>query len=481
MNSLTIGKRLTLCFGGMIALLILVGVLWSLSVSELSSALRSTVQFTGKKVEMANQISVSVVGMIAAQRSVLLAHLTGDSAELKSFEEQFSTSAKTVEQTLVELQPMLETPRGKKAVTDMRENLATWVESYVEMKRLCDAGELKSANRVRIDRSRTPSKVVLAASKSLSQAGRDIMATADENGASLSSRSHWIAIILIAVSLAAGVFVALLIHHIIRGLQQIIGKLDRGAENLGTVAAQITTASQSLADGASEQAASLEETSASGTGINAMARKNTESACAAAVLVTRSGEHFEAANRSLAHTVAAMDEINSHSTKISKIIKTIEEIAFQTNILALNAAVEAARAGEAGLGFAVVADEVRSLAQRCTQAAKDTAVLIEESVVKSRDGKLRVDEVAVANCSVTEEALKLRSLVEEVRGGSEDQARGFDEIAKAITRMGQVTQGAAANAEETAAAAVQLNSESEALNGVVRQLTAMVGGGRKAG
>ena len=134
--------------------------------------------------------------------------------------------------------------------------------------------------------------------------------------------------------------------------------------------------------------------------------------------------------------------------KIAKIIKVIDEIAFQTNILALNAAVEAARAGEAGMGFAVVADEVRSLAQRCAQAAKDTAALIEESILKSGDGKGKVDQVTTAIRTITADTTSVKTLVEEVSLASQEQARGIQQIGKAIVQMEQVTQSTAANAEE---------------------------------
>jgi methyl-accepting chemotaxis protein/methyl-accepting chemotaxis protein-1 (serine sensor receptor) len=193
--------------------------------------------------------------------------------------------------------------------------------------------------------------------------------------------------------------------------------------------------------------------------------------------VTRSRQEFIEANQTLTRTVVAMGEIAAQSGKISKIIKVIDEIAFQTNILALNAAVEAARAGEAGMGFAVVADEVRRLAHRCAQAAMDTTALIEESIAKSNDGKVRVDQVATAIRQITGEEAKVKVLVDEVNLGSEEQARGIEQIGKAIAQMEQLTQTTSASAEESASEAEELNAQAEKLKGVVESLAAMVGGG----
>src|SRR4029077_12632547 len=145
-----------------------------------------------------------------------------------------------------------------------------------------------------------------------------------------------------------------------------------------------------------------------------MAHANTDNSHSAAGLVTQSEQKFTETNEKLERTVGAMEEISSSNAGVAKTIKIIDEIAFQTNILALNAAVEAARAGVAGMGFAVVADEVRNLAQRCAQAAKDTAALIEESIAKSNDGKAKVDQVADAIRSITESAGKVKTLVDEV-------------------------------------------------------------------
>jgi methyl-accepting chemotaxis protein len=181
------------------------------------------------------------------------------------------------------------------------------------------------------------------------------------------------------------------------------------------------------------------------------------------------------ANRTLADMTTSMQEISESSGKISKIIKVIDEIAFQTNILALNAAVEAARAGEAGMGFAVVADEVRSLAQRSAQAAKDTAALIEESITKSNEGSKRLEHVTQVIHAITESTAKVKTLVDEVNLGSQEQARGIGQISQSIAEMDRVTQANAASAEQTASASEQMSAQAQALQNIARELRTLVG------
>jgi methyl-accepting chemotaxis protein len=193
-----------------------------------------------------------------------------------------------------------------------------------------------------------------------------------------------------AVILAAAAFAAIvgLVVFVIRSTRREAAGLARHLSETaaGTAAAsgQVSTAAQSLAQGATEQAASLEETSASMEEMASMTRQNAENSQSAAGLMTEVDGHVRTSNETLAEMVSSMAAIQESSQQVGRIIKTIDEIAFQTNILALNAAVEAARAGEAGMGFAVVADEVRSLAQRSAQAARDTATLIETSMPKRR-------------------------------------------------------------------------------------------------
>jgi methyl-accepting chemotaxis protein len=283
-------------------------------------------------------------------------------------------------------------------------------------------------------------------------------------------------VILVVSTTAGGGLLLFVVRSTNAALLSAVSDLSIEAGQVASAAAQIASSSQSLAHGSSEQAASLEETSSSSEEINSVARENTENTRAAADLVGHVQRRFAETNLSLDGTVAAMQELNGSSEKISKIIKVIDEIAFQTNILALNAAVEAARAGEAGMGFAVVADEVRNLAQRSAQAAKDTASLIEESIAKSRDGKTKVDHVAVAIREIAQDSAKIKVLVDGVNVASQEQSRGIEQVAKAVTQMEQVTQRTAASAEEGAAASTELTAQADALRGIVERLTAMVGG-----
>ena len=281
--------------------------------------------------------------------------------------------------------------------------------------------------------------------------------------------------VLIAISLAAGTGILAVIRFVNHELRLASHELGQDAEQVSHAAAQVAHSSQSLAQGATEQAACFAETSSASEAIHQMAQESARKSEAAAGLVAKSHQKFTEANQRLDQMIEAVTGITASSEKVSKIIKVIDEIAFQTNILALNAAVEAARAGEAGMGFAVVADEVRTLAQRSAQAAHDTAPLIEEAIAKSQDAKLRVEQAAVAIRSITEDAAGVKILVDEMSLGSQEQTNGVTMVSQAIAQMQQITESSAASAEQSAAAAEQLTAQATALKEVVLRLTALVG------
>jgi methyl-accepting chemotaxis protein/methyl-accepting chemotaxis protein-1 (serine sensor receptor) len=298
-----------------------------------------------------------------------------------------------------------------------------------------------------------------------------------KSAADMVSACFWLAIGVTLVGLVLGGVVAFVVHRSSVKLSRLARDLGQGSVQVASVASQISSSAQSLAQGASEQAASLQETSSSTEEITSMTHKNADNSKGSSQLMVDMSQQVSEGNQKLDLMVASMKEINHSSEKISKIIQAIDEIAFQTNILALNAAVEAARAGEAGMGFAVVADEVRNLAQRCAVAAKDTASLIEESMAKSVEGSRRLDEVAGAIAGITDNAAKVKILVDEVHVGSQEQARGLDQVSKAISQMEQVTQKTAASAEQSAAAGQELSAQSETLRALVDQLGVLVNGG----
>ena len=282
--------------------------------------------------------------------------------------------------------------------------------------------------------------------------------------------------IIMGLTLAASWWI---VRSITGPLRAIVDSLTSGADQTSSAAGHVSTSSQTLAEGASEQAAALEETSASLEEIASMTKRNGESAGQAKGLSAQTRAAADAGSADMEVMKLAMDAIHHSASNIAKIVKSIDEIAFQTNILALNAAVEAARAGEAGAGFAVVAEEVRALAQRSAQAAQETAAKIEDSVRKSEHGVTISARVARHFAEIVGKARQVDTLVAEIATASAEQTQGVEQVNTAVSQMDKVTQSNAAGAEESAAAAEQLNAQAAELEGLVGQLLAVVEGHRE--
>jgi hemerythrin-like metal-binding protein len=263
--------------------------------------------------------------------------------------------------------------------------------------------------------------------------------------------------------------------RIVRELQHIGSIIAASSSRLTDAVGQVTANSQALAEGASEQAASIEETSASLEEMSGMVKRNAENAQKANDSAKQARDAANSGAAQMGTMNAAMHAIKTSSDDIAKIVKTIDQIAFQTNILALNAAVEAARAGEAGLGFAVVADEVRALAQRSSQAAKETAAKIEGSISKTAQGVELSDKVAQSLAEILAKTRDVDELAAEVASASKEQSQGINQVNLAVGEMDKVTQRNAASAEESAAAAQELNSQVAALKQVADELLMLVG------
>uniref|UniRef100_A0A7V6DNP2 Methyl-accepting transducer domain-containing protein n=1 Tax=Desulfobacca acetoxidans TaxID=60893 RepID=A0A7V6DNP2_9BACT len=278
-------------------------------------------------------------------------------------------------------------------------------------------------------------------------------------------------------AILAGLLVSLLlVKSLTRTLRGIISGLGEGSEQVAAASLQVSSASNSLATGSAQQAASLEETTASLEELSALVQQNSMNAGECNQLVLQTHEKTREVHKSIRATKEFMESISASGESVKKIIKNIDEIAFQTNLLALNAAVEAARAGQAGAGFAVVAEEVRSLAMRAAEAAKTTDNLIGETARQIELGSVHIQETLTKFYDMGESAKKVNSLVGEIANASKEQAQGILHVNKAVQEIDRVVQQNAANAEESASAAAELQSQAERLRDIIVEVASLVDG-----
>lgn len=283
--------------------------------------------------------------------------------------------------------------------------------------------------------------------------------------------------ILLGIGIIAGLGMAFFItRSISKALHRIIDHLTEGAEQVASASNQISSASQQLAEGSSHQASSLEEMAASMEEIASMSKQNAEHAAEAVTVGKATADSMARSHKSLMSTDECMKMISTDGEKTAKIVKTIDEIAFQINLLALNAAVEAARAGEAGAGFAVVAEEVRNLAIRSAEAARDTSDLIGSTLEHITEGTETVKHTMEEFYQMGEDGKKVTSFLHEINAASNEQSGGIEQLNIGVQQMEKVTQQTAANAEESASASEEMSAQADGLKDVVRELTKMVGG-----
>lgn len=314
---------------------------------------------------------------------------------------------------------------------------------------------------------------------------REILKTSEEGRSAqkgqiqsqLASASKLMGIgILIAIVL--GLLVAvLLVHSLTKTLNRVISGLGEGSEQVAAASLQVSSASQSLAAGSSQQAASLEETTSSLEELAATVKQNSLHAEECNDLVLQTHEKTREVHKSIRATKEFMETISNSGESIKRIIKNIDEIAFQTNLLALNAAVEAARAGQAGAGFAVVADEVRALAMRAADAAKTTDDLIGETARQIELGSAQIQETLAKFYEMGDSAKKVNSLVGEIASASKEQALGIEQLNQAMLEIDRVVQQNAANAEQSASAASELQAQSERMREIVAEMASLLGNG----
>ncbi len=422
---------------------------------------------------LANHVVEDFVVLQRAEKNLILEQTAENmqkfAKELQGRHTQLNTRLSEMEKTATE--------QGKKEIQEFRAAVAAWMENNKKVDALSMENSNEEARRLSCTEGRAAISAAEAVLDQLSETADNAMIAEAKATDRLYATAR---MLMLSVSIGGIGFAVTLGFFIVRGLvsnlRRTVVDLSEGARQVNEAANQVSQASQTLAEGASEQASSLEETSSALEEMAAMTRTNAGSAKEANVLAAQSRKAADEGNHTVVKLNEAMTGINESSGKISKIIKVIEEIAFQTNLLALNAAVEAARAGEHGKGFAVVADEVRNLAQRCAQAAKETTSLIEDAVNRSRDGTQVANDVGKALGAIANDTSKVSTLIDAISKASDEQAQGVDQVNIAVSQMDKVTQTNASSAEEAASASEELSAQATATKHIVDELMRVVEG-----
>ncbi|MEO5820040.1 MAG: methyl-accepting chemotaxis protein [Vicinamibacteraceae bacterium] len=474
-NDRSLRTRLMTTF---IAVVILSSVVGGFAVLQLGRVNATTANVTRRALP-----SVRALGSIslatARFRMAMLQFVAASEAERASATEAMDKALLAIEHEQKLYEPLIASSYEKQTYNEFMSSWSEYMMAHVTALGLVVEGKAGEARAVMAGDAQKQFDASAERLGMLIEQNRINAEAAQASSEEIAQSARWWVLTLMAGVLVVGSGLAwLVIGAVNRLLGLVATDIAGSAETLVAAAGDASRASDALSRSAGEQASSLEETSRTMAQISTTTRTNAKHAHDAASLVTEAAVLIRSSNEALEAMVTSMSGIEDASSRVTRIIRTIDEIAFQTNILALNAAVEAARAGEAGAGFAVVAEEVRRLAQRSAQAARDTATLIEESSDRAREGTTRLKHVSSAVAAFTRQMSGVQDLVQTIRTSSDQQMSGIDQVSRSVEGMTRTTQAAAESAEASATAGDRLSVQAEAARTQSRQLAALVRGRR---
>jgi methyl-accepting chemotaxis protein len=481
MKNWTIGKRIFAGFGAVLAIMAMLGTFTTVRLL----AVRHDAHDIAGNLPMLRHMATLATGA-RDNMTIIYRHISAPTlAEKKQLEEDMKAARAANSTALEEFTKLATEDEVKALLAELNSAREVYGKKRTELLEASRAATTPEESAVVLGRARDELQpLVTRYANSINaiweREEAESLKSADAI-AEASSRTTLLTIIAVAIALAAGAMISFgLVRGITSVLRRVSQELGDGSRQVVAAATQVASAAQSLAQGASEQAAAIEETSASIEQMSSVTLHNADNADKVNQLARQARDAAEKGAGDMTNMSEAMVAIQSGSDDIARIIKTIDEIAFQTNILALNAAVEAARAGEAGRGFAVVAEEVRGLAHRSAQAARESATRISDAVDRTHQGVAISSQVGEALTEIVAHVRHVDELAASVASASREQSQGISQVNLAVGQMDKVTQSNAAGAEESASAAEELNAQAEAMRVTVLELERLAGCGGNA-
>ncbi len=486
----TIGRQLALCCISFLVLIAIVGALGWYGVESLGGSLERALEETAAKASMAGEMSALFHQMRAeaqaSQVGVTVQHFKEEGASssctgchssksIAKHHHRFLELSRQVAERLDALEHFSLTADEAAGLKVIRTHLPMWVRGYEDYLSSASEGEFFKAHSLAIKQIGPMITESDEAARLLVRQQQASMAVAIADGASQVEFNRKLTLALLVVGVLIAVVVLRVVNRITGQLRGSVGQVQAGVEVLTQTTEQLRESSQALTQNASNQAQALSAITDGATQASAVTQVNRQHLNQVSVVAGRMDDRMRSLEASLRETQQSMEAISRGAADIAKIVRSIDGIAFQTNILALNAAVEAARAGSAGEGFAVVADEVRNLSQRSAHAARETTDLVSTAMGRAKQGRSVLDELAVQVHAVSKEIAEIATLMSLLEKSGEAQSSSIREVLNHVEQASQGTQSTVLSAAEEAGTAGKVSEQTEALLRTAQNLESLVG------